>query len=44
MACTLSYSLTGLTGDCQNLNQGAFDFMKYPSKFGDNLVYPRISL
>lgn len=24
MACALSYSLTGLTGDCQNLNQGAF--------------------
>lgn len=24
MACELSYSLTGLTGDCQNLNQGAF--------------------
>jgi hypothetical protein len=20
---------------------GAFDFLKYPSKFGDNLVYPR---
>jgi uncharacterized protein (DUF2141 family) len=24
MACSLSYSLTGLTGDCQSLNQGAF--------------------
>ena len=23
---------------------GAFDFLKYPSKFGDNLVYPRVSL
>ena len=23
---------------------GASDFLKYPSKFGDNLVYPRISL
>jgi len=27
MACTLSYSLTGLTGDCQNLNQGAFGIL-----------------
>jgi hypothetical protein len=24
--------------------EGAFDFMKYPSKFGDNLVLPRVSL
>lgn len=24
MACELNYSLTGLTGDCQSLNQGAF--------------------
>jgi len=23
---------------------GAYDFLKYPSKFGDNLVYPRVSL
>ena len=26
------------------IREGAFDFLKYPSKFGDNLVYPRISL
>ena len=24
------------------IREGAFDFLKYPSKFGDNLVYPRI--
>jgi hypothetical protein len=23
------------------IREGAFDFMKYPSKFGDNLTYPR---
>ena len=23
---------------------GASDFLKYPSKFGDNLVYPRVSV
>ena len=26
------------------IREGAFDFLKYPSKFGDNLVYPRISV
>jgi hypothetical protein len=26
------------------IREGAFDFMKYPSKFGDNLVFPRVSL
>lgn len=24
------------------IREGAFDFLKYPSKFGDNLVYPRM--
>ena len=24
--------------------EGAFDFLKYPSRFGDNLVFPRVSL
>ena len=24
--------------------EGAFDFLKYPSKFGDNLVFPRVSV
>ena len=24
--------------------EGAYDFLKYPSKLGDNLVYPRASL
>lgn len=24
------------------IREGAFDFLKYPSKFGDNLVYPKI--
>jgi hypothetical protein len=23
------------------IREGAFDFLKYPSKFGDNLTYPR---
>jgi hypothetical protein len=23
---------------------GASDFLKYPSKFGDNLVFPRVSV
>ena len=27
MACNLEYSLTGLTGDCQNLNQGEFGIL-----------------
>lgn len=26
------------------IREGAFDFLKYPSKFGDNLVYPRVSI
>ena len=26
------------------IREGAFDFLKYPSRFGDNLVYPRVSL
>ena len=26
------------------IREGAFDFLNYPSKFGDNLVYPRVSL
>ena len=26
------------------IREGAFDFMKYPSKFGDNLTYPRTSV
>jgi len=26
------------------IREGAFDFLKYPSKFGDNLVFPRVSL
>jgi len=26
------------------IREGAFDFLKYPSKFGDNLVYPRVSV
>lgn len=24
------------------IREGAFDFLKYPSKFGDNLVYPKM--
>lgn len=27
-----------------NHRVGAFDFLKYPSKLGENLVYPRVSL
>jgi hypothetical protein len=26
------------------IREGAFDFLKYPSKFGDNLVFPRVSV
>lgn len=26
------------------IRKGAFDFLKYPSRFGDNLVFPRVSL
>jgi hypothetical protein len=26
------------------IREGAFDFLKYPSKFGDNLVFPRVSI
>ena len=26
------------------IREGAFDFLKYPSKFGGNLVYPKISV
>jgi hypothetical protein len=24
------------------IREGAFDFLKYPSKFGDNLIFPRV--
>ena len=26
------------------IREGAFDFLKHPSKFGDNLTYPRTSV
>ena len=26
------------------IREGAFDFLNYPSKFGDNLTYPRTSI
>ena len=26
------------------IREGAFDFLKYPSKFGDNLVYRKVSI
>ena len=26
------------------MRNGAYDFLKYPSKFGDNLVFPRVSI
>jgi hypothetical protein len=26
------------------MRAGAYDFLKYPSKLGENLVYPRVSL
>ena len=36
------YDGADLKRSCNRL--GCYDFLKYPSKLGDNLVYPRVSL
>ena len=36
------YDGTDLKRSCNRF--GCYDFLKYPSKLGDNLVYPRVSL
>lgn len=37
-----TYDGADLRRNC--MREGAYDFLKYPSKFGENLVHPRVSL
>jgi hypothetical protein len=43
-AGTITETYDGADLKQSGIREGAFDFMKYPSKFGDNLTYPRTSV
>ena len=43
-AGTIEETYDGADLKQSGIREGAFDFLKYPSKFGDNLVFPRVSV
>ena len=43
-AGTTTETYDGADLNQSGIREGAFDFLNYPSKFGDNLVFPRVSV